>query len=99
MSLVYFSNEFPRDDLKDVFRLLYSHSKDRQHPLLASFIQEATLAVRDEVRQLPAKLRYLVPPFETIFSLADHSDLRRSALGGSIDGILLCAFQLATFIG
>src|SRR4051812_29735313 len=44
MKFGYFSNEFPRGDLKDLFRRLLSHSKDRRHPLLAIFIQEATLA-------------------------------------------------------
>jgi Starter unit:ACP transacylase in aflatoxin biosynthesis len=99
MKLGYFSNEFPHDDLKDLFRRLYSHSKDRRHAGLARFIHEATLAVRDEVRLLPATLNTLVPPFETIFDLADHAELRSGPLGGSVEGMLLCALQLATFIG
>ncbi|KAK3680667.1 polyketide synthase [Podospora appendiculata] len=99
MKLGYFGNEFPHDDLTGLFRRLYAHSKDRRHPSLANFIQEATLAVREEVRLLPATLRALVPPFETIFNLADHAELRSGPLGGSVDGMLLCAVQLATFIG
>lgn len=99
MKLGYFSNEFPHDDLKDLFRRLYAHSKDRQHPILARFISEATLAVREEVRVLPATLRALVPTFDNIFTLADHAELRSGPLGGCIDGMLLCAVQLATLIG
>lgn len=99
MKLVYFGNEFPRDDLQDLFRRLYHQSQDRNHPILARFIQEATLAVRDEVRSLPATLKSLVPSFDTIFDLADHPDLRKSPLGGSVDGMLLCAVQLAALIG
>ncbi|KAK3382227.1 putative polyketide synthase [Lasiosphaeria ovina] len=99
LKLGYFSNEFPHDDLKDLFRRLFAHSKDSRHTLLASFVREATLAVREEVRLLPATLRALVPPFESVFSLADHAELRSGPLGGSIDGLLLCAVQLAAFIG
>jgi hypothetical protein len=99
MKLGYFGNEFPHDDLNHLFRRLYDHSKDRRHPSLARFIHEASLAVRDEVRLLPATLRALIPPFETIFNLADYVELRSGPLGGSVDGMLLCAVQLATFIG
>ena len=99
MKLGYFSNEFPHDDLQGLFRRLYGHSKDRGHPLLARFIQESTLAVRDEVRLLPAPLAALFPSFETVFNLADHAELRSGRLGGSVDGLLICVVQLAAFIG
>ena len=99
MKVGYFGNEFPRDDLKDVFRRLFQHSKDRKHPTMARFLEEATLAIKDEVRQLPGPLRMLVPPFETVFNLVDHAELRRGPLGGSVDGMLLCALQIASFIG
>ncbi|KAJ5952332.1 uncharacterized protein N7479_010745 [Penicillium vulpinum] len=97
--VAYFGNEFPIDDLKDLFRRLYGHSKDKRHAGLARFIHEATSVVREEVRLLPAALRTLVPPFQTIFDLANDAELRSGPLGGSIDGMLLCALQLATFIG
>ncbi|KAI1877586.1 hypothetical protein JX265_003594 [Neoarthrinium moseri] len=99
MKIGYFSNEFPHDDLKTLCRRLYKHSKDKRYTLLARFIHEATLAVRDEIRQLPAQLRGLVKPFETAFDLADDTVLRSGALGGSIDGVLLCVVQLSIFIG
>lgn len=99
MKIVYFGNEFPHDDLKDLFRRLHGHSKGRQHPVLSRFIDEATLAVREEVRLLPAQLKGLVPAFESLFNLADHVNLRNGPLGESINGMLLCAVQLAAFIG
>ncbi|KAK3291290.1 putative polyketide synthase [Chaetomium fimeti] len=99
MKIVYFGNEFPHDDLKDLFRRLHCHSKDRQHPVLSRFIHETTLAIREEVRLLPSPLKGLVPAFESIFDLADHVDLRKGPLGESINGMLLCAVQLAAFIG
>lgn len=99
MKLVYFSNEFPRDDLQDVFRRLSNHSKDKHHPVLAQFIYEATWAIRDEIRQLPTDLKRLVPPFETLFSWAENIELREGLLSGSVDGVLLIVVQLATYIG
>ena len=99
MKVVYFSNEFPHDDLQDLFRRLYTHSKDRGHPVLARFIDEATLTIRDEVRRLPAALQGLIPPFETVLDFADHPELRRGPLSGSVEGILLCVVELATLIG
>lgn len=97
--VVYFSNEFPRDDLAGLFRQLHLHSKDRTHPILARFLEEATLALRDEVRQLPSPLKSLIPAYETILDFADFADLRKGPLCGSIDGILLCTLELATLIG
>lgn len=98
MKVVYFSNEFPHDDLQDVLRRLYNHSKTKQHPILAQFIDDATSAIRDEVRQLPAALKELIPPFETVLNLADHADLRKGQLGGSVDGVLLCVLEIGTLI-
>lgn len=99
MKVGYFSNEFPHDDLRDLVRCLQVHSKDLRHTTLARFITEATLAIREEVRLLPASLRTLVQPFETVFNFADQAALRNGRLGGAIDGVLLCAVQIATLIG
>ena len=99
MKLAYFSNEFPHDDLQDLLRGLHVHSKDRRHTILAKFIDEATLAIREEVRGLPTALKALIPPFETIFNFANHSKLRNGPLCGSIDNILLCTLELGIFIG
>ncbi|KND91128.1 Conidial yellow pigment biosynthesis polyketide synthase [Tolypocladium ophioglossoides CBS 100239] len=97
--LIYFSNEFPPHDLQTLLRRLHNHSKDRRHPHLARFLDEATTAVRDEVDRLPLELRRLVPRFESVQSLASDERLRRGVLSGSIDGALLCLVQIATFIG
>ncbi|KAL2830748.1 hypothetical protein BDW59DRAFT_169946 [Aspergillus cavernicola] len=99
MKLLYFSNEFPKDDLQGLFRRVHNHTKDRRHPILARFIDEATLAVRDEVRQLSTSLKSLVPAFETVLNLADYPDLRIGPLGGSLEGVLLCVLEIATVIG
>lgn len=99
MRLLYFSNELPPDDLHTLFHNLHNHSKDRQYPILARFLEEATLAVREEVRQLPSTLRALIPPFESILDFVEFGDLRKGQLCGSIDGILLCTLELGTLIG
>lgn len=99
MQLIYFSNEFPRDDLQDIFRRLHNHSKDRHHPNLARFIDETTWAVKDEIQRLPTELKQLIPPFETVLSWAENIELREGLLCGSIDGVLLVVVQLATYIG
>lgn len=100
MKLIYFSNEFPHDDLHKLLRLLHQHSKDRRHSILAQFLDEATLAIGDEVRKLPATLQALIPPFRSILDFGDFTDLRRqSSLSESINGMILCTVEIGTFIG
>ena len=98
LRVAYFSNEFPHDNPHHLLRRLFNHSKDRAHPLLATFIAEATLAVREEIRSLPTELKSLVPTFQNVFEFADYPELRRGPLPGSIDGVLLSAVELAAFI-
>ncbi|KAK3370054.1 putative polyketide synthase [Podospora didyma] len=100
LKLIYFSNEFPHDDLHKLLRLLNVHSKDRRHPILARFLEEATLAIRDEVRQLPTALKALVPPFESVLAFANFTALRRQgSLTESVNGVLLCLVEIGTLIG
>lgn len=99
MKVIYFSNEFPNEDLQELLRRLNRHSKDRTHPVLARFVEEATAAVREEIRLLPATSRALIPTFESIADFADHPELRKGPLGGSIDGVLLGLVELGAFIG
>lgn len=99
MELIYFSNEFPREDLQDLFRRLHNHSKDKNQSILAHFIQEATWVIKDEIRRLPTELKQLIPPFETILSWVENTELRESLICGAVDGVLLIVIQLATYIG
>lgn len=99
MELVYFSNDFPKDDLHDVLRSLHNHSKDKHFPILAQFILEATWAIKDEVRQLPTELKQLIPPFNTLLAWAENTKLREGLICGAVDGVLLVVVQLATYIG
>ena len=99
MKLLYFSNEFPNDDLRELFRRLHNHSKDRKHAILSRFIDEAGVAIREEIRLLPHSQKTLIPPFETILSFADFAELRKGPLCGSVEGLLLCTLELSTLIG
>jgi monodictyphenone polyketide synthase len=99
MELVYFSNEYPKEDLQDLFRRMHNHSKDKHHPVLAQFINEATWAVKDEIRRLPTEQRQIIPPFETVLSWAENSELQKGLICGAVDGVLLIVVQLATYIG
>ena len=95
----YFSNEFPHDDLHGLLRKLRQHGFNTRHPILAKFMDEATRALREEVKELPSELRATVPAFESIISLADETELRKGPLNGSMDGVLLCLVQISAYIG
>lgn len=99
MKLVHFSNELPNDDLKELYRRLHTHSKDKKHLILAALLDEATSAIKEEVQKLPRSLKDLIPPFETILTFVDHPSLRQGPLGGSVEGLLLCVLEIATFVG
>ncbi|KAL5345167.1 Non-reducing polyketide synthase PKS8-1 [Pseudogymnoascus australis] len=99
MELIFFSNDFPRDDLHDVFRRLHNHSKDKHFPVLAQFIHESTWAIKDEIRQLPTELKQLIPPFNTLLAWAENTQLREGLICSAVDGVLLVLVQLATYIG
>ncbi|KAL2864646.1 uncharacterized protein BJX67DRAFT_360415 [Aspergillus lucknowensis] len=70
-----------------------------KHLILARFINESTLAVRDEVRRLATSLIALVSAFETVLYLVDHPDLRKGPLIGSTEGVLLCVLEIAPLRG
>lgn len=98
MEVIYFTNEFPKEDLQDTFRILHNQSKDNCHRLLAQFICEATKAVKSEISQLQSSLKQLIPPFETLFDWAENPALRDGLLCGAVDGVLLILAQISTYI-
>lgn len=99
IEIIYFSNEFPKDDLNYLFRHLHNHSKSKCHQNLAQFIDETTFVIKEEIRRLPDGLKQLIPPFETLLSWVENTELREGLLCGAIDGVLLVLTQLAAFIG
>lgn len=97
--LLFFGNEFPSDDLKDIFRRLVRHSKDRRFRILASFIDEATRVIQDEISKLPLDLRKHVPHFDTVLTIPEHGDFRQTGLGAAMESALLVVLQLSGLIG
>jgi len=91
----FFGNEFPNDDLKDLFRRLQRNSKDKRFRFLALFLDEAQLVLKEELLRLPQALRCLIPPFQTILDLVD---LRQGPMGGAIETALLCILEIGMLI-
>jgi asperthecin polyketide synthase len=97
--LVFFGNEFPTDDLKDLFRRLLRHSRDRRFRVLAAFLEESTVVLKDEVSKLPRPLKDLVPHFANVLTLVEHGDFRQGPLGAAIESALLTVLELGMLIG
>lgn len=97
--LVFFSNEFPRDDLEDLFRRLQRHSKDKRFRFLAEFLKECTGVINEESLKLPQPLQSLLPPVQTVLSLVENPQFRVGPLGGALESALLCILEIGMFIG
>lgn len=97
--LVFFGNEFPSDDLKDLFRRLHQLSKDRRFRTLATFQDEATRVLQHEIAKLPQPIKDEVGHFDNLLALAEHGDFRPGALGAAMESALLTALQLCMLIG
>ncbi|KAH7564262.1 hypothetical protein BM1_01309 [Bipolaris maydis] len=98
MEVVYFSNEFPKDDLSEIFRHLHNQSKTTEHEILARFLRDATRAVKKEIERLPSTLKNQIPTFDTLISWVEKKELREGELCGAVDGVLLILVQLAVYI-
>ena len=75
-----------------------AHRARDQTTILKSFLEKAYLAIRDEVRQLPRESQSELPTFSSVYDLCE----RVEGLGVSrldVSSALLCACQLAHFIG
>lgn len=98
--LVFFSHEFPCDDLQKLFRHLRRHSKERGFPLLAAFLAECTTVLKEETLKLPQSLRDILPPFQTVTDLAaGFGELRKGPLSAVWEGALLCVLEIGMLIG
>ncbi|KAG6016303.1 hypothetical protein E4U43_003912, partial [Claviceps pusilla] len=80
LRVVLFGNEFPNDDLHGHFRRLDTLGKDRRHPLLARFMDEATYALKQEVSGLSTDLRRTIPSFQTLVQWSEDAALREGLL-------------------
>ncbi|RFU27286.1 hypothetical protein B7463_g9051, partial [Scytalidium lignicola] len=97
--VVFFGNNFPNDDLKDLFRRLSRLSKDVRFRTLAAFLDTATNTLKDEIVKLPPPARDEAPHFDNILGLVEHGDFRGSALSAAMESATLTTLQLAMVIG
>lgn len=98
-TLLYFGNEFPNDDLNELFRRLLQHSKDRRFRLLHALLEESTLVLQDEISKLPHHIKSQVPYFDNIVTLSENGYLRDLGLGAAMESALMIVLQLGLFIG
>ncbi|RDW65922.1 uncharacterized protein DSM5745_09661 [Aspergillus mulundensis] len=94
MQVIFFSNKFPVENPCELFRRLRQQSKAPQHLVLRQLLDETTAAIRDEIRLLPADLRSLLPPFQSILDLAEGYDWQRCPLAGTFECVFLCLASL-----
>ncbi|KAJ5114039.1 hypothetical protein N7456_002573 [Penicillium angulare] len=99
MKLFFFSNKFPPDDLVTLFRALRLQAKAPHQVILRQLLSETTTAIREEIRLLPAELRGLLPPFQSILDLAENYNWHRGPLAGTFECVFLCLVPLALFVG
>jgi len=97
--LLFFSNEFPSDDLKDLLRRLQRNSKDKRFRYLAAFLEESTNVIKEEALRLPQSLQEILPPSKTPLSLVENSQWRQGPLGGALESAVLCILEIGMFIG
>lgn len=97
--VLHFGNEFPPDDLHQLFRRLRLRSKHEDCLLLRQFLSRCAVVIRDEVRHLPAQLRSLFPPIGNVLDLISIPNWRRGPLSGAMEGVLLSLLEMGLFIG
>ncbi|KAE8417496.1 hypothetical protein BDV36DRAFT_309409 [Aspergillus pseudocaelatus] len=99
MRIFHFNNKFPPDDLSDLFRRLRLHSKCPNHVILARVLEEVTDVVREEITRLPAELRSLLPPFQSILDLAESFNWHQGPLSGTFECVFLVLVPVCLFVG
>ncbi|KAL4948108.1 ketoacyl-synt-domain-containing protein [Aspergillus filifer] len=98
-TLWYFGNEFPNDDVNELFRYLLQHSKDRRFRILSAYLEESTLVLQGEIARLPHHVRSRVPHFDSIVTLSEEGYLRDLGLGAAMESAFLLVLQLGLLIG
>ncbi|KAH8658384.1 putative polyketide synthase [Xylariales sp. PMI_506] len=97
--VVFFGNNFPNDDLKDLFRRLTRHSKDVRFRTLAAFLETATDTLKDEIVKLSLPARDEAPHFDNFLGLVEHGNFRGGALSAAVESATMTALQIAMVIG
>ncbi|KAF4553280.1 Atrochrysone carboxylic acid synthase-like protein [Elsinoe fawcettii] len=98
MRLLYFTNDISEDDLLASIRRIVVQSRTQKHAVLAAFLREATLAIKQEIKQLPADLRATIPPFDSVTQFVQYPLLMSGPLRGSIEGVRLALAEIGLYL-
>ncbi|KAM5475832.1 putative secondary metabolism biosynthetic enzyme [Microsporum canis] len=102
-TILFFSNDFPNDDLKGLFATLQQRARDSRFRNLATFLSECTVVVKEEIAKLPDNLRNDLPPFQSIPAIAayytSYGPGHGCSLAAGLEGVLLVALQIGMLIG
>lgn len=99
LKLYHFPNENPAEDVGKTILMLRRRSKNVDNLFLRQFLDDATVTLRDELRQLPDHLKACLPPFENILDLANLPQLRNTSMGAFMDSLMVLVTQLGLIIG
>lgn len=98
--LAFFGNDFPSDNLTDIFRRLHRWSKDKRFRVLGLFFDECVAVLRQEIAGLSQPIPREVSSLQTILGLVDGWEaIRTTPVGGAIESALLCVLQIGVLIG
>lgn len=98
--LLFFGNDFPSDNLGDLFRRLHRWSKDKRFTVLGLFLEDAVAVIKSEIGQLSQPVPEQVSSIQSIMGLVDaYEAIRITPIGASLESALLCTLQIAVLIG
>ncbi|KAJ5323477.1 Type I Iterative PKS [Penicillium atrosanguineum] len=98
--LAYFGNDFPSDNLADLFRRLHRWSKDKKFHFLALFLDESIAVVREELAKLSKPIPEKLISIQNIVGLHEAFEaVRTESIGEAIASSLLCILQIGALIG
>ncbi|KAJ5089210.1 polyketide synthase [Penicillium argentinense] len=98
--LAFFGNDFPSDNLTELFRRLHRWSKDKKFCTLASFLEECVATIKNEILGLSQPVPREVSALQTILGLVEGWEaIRTTPIGGALESALLCMLQVGVLIG
>ena len=100
MKLAFFSGEHSHDEVVSVARRLRNASNIPTYGLLRLFLENATTAIKDEIRRLPPDVQRLVPPFEHILDWTEQTtEVKGTPLAEPYERVVLIVIKICCLIG
>ncbi|KAJ5737573.1 polyketide synthase [Penicillium malachiteum] len=98
--LIFFGNDFPSDNLADLFRRLHRWSKDAKFRVLALFLDESIAVLNTEISQLSQNTPDKISCLQNVVGLVSaYEAVRTTPIGGALESSLLCILQIGALIG